>query len=101
CAGVEFIDVNGPRLVAEIAARRAVTMLDSIPAPAGEMPVVLGPGCGRVLFHEAVGPPLESDAVDKEASVYRGRIGETLASPLVTGVGDPPLPNRRGAYSAH
>ena len=51
CAGVEFIDVNGPRLVAEIAARRAVTMLDSIPAPAGEMPVVLGPGCGGVLFH--------------------------------------------------
>jgi TldD protein len=98
CAGVEFLDVNTPRLVAEIAARRAVTMLDSIPAPAGEMPVVLGPGCGGVLFHEAVGHPLEADAVDKEASVYRGRIGETLASPLVTGVDDATIANGWGSY---
>jgi TldD protein len=98
CAGVEFLDVNTPRLVAEIAARRAVTMLDSIPAPAGEMPVVLGPGCGGVLFHEAVGHPLEADAVDKEASVYRGRIGETLASPLVTGVDDATIENGWGSY---
>ena len=98
CAGVEFLDVNGPRLVAEIAARRAVTMLDSIPAPAGEMPAVLAPGCGGVLFHEAVGHPLEADAVDKEASVYRGRIGETLASPLVTGVDDATIPNAWGSY---
>jgi TldD protein len=98
CAGVEFLDVNAPRLVAEIAARRAVTMLDSIPAPAGEMPVVLGPGCGGVLFHEAVGHPLEADAVDKEASVYRGRIGETLASPLVNGVDDATIPNGWGSY---
>ena len=51
---------------------RAVTMLDSIPAPAGEMTVVLAPGMGGVLFHEAVGHPLEADAIDKEASVYRG-----------------------------
>ena len=98
CAGVEFLDANGPRLVAEVAARRAVTMLDSIPAPAGEMPVVLGPGCGGVLFHEAVGHPLEADAVDKEASVYRGRIGETLASALVTGVDDATIPNAWGSY---
>lgn len=99
CAGVEFLDINTPRLVAETAARRAVTMLDSIPAPAGEMPVVLGPGCGGVLFHEAVGHPLEADAVDKEASVYRGRIGETLASPLVTGVDDATIANAWGSYA--
>ena len=98
CAGVEFLDANGPRLVAEIAARRAVTMLDSIPAPAGEMPVVLGPGCGGVLFHEAVGHPLEADAVDKEASVYRGRLGESLASSLVTGVDDATIRNGWGSY---
>ena len=99
CAGVEFMDVNTPRQVAETAARRAVTMLDSTPAPAGEMPVVLGPGCGGVLFHEAVGHPLEADAVDKEASVYRGRIGETLASPLVTGVDDATIANGWGSYA--
>ncbi|MBA3691253.1 MAG: TldD/PmbA family protein [Actinobacteria bacterium] len=99
CAGVEFMDINTPRQVAETAARRAVTMLDSTPAPAGEMPVVLGPGCGGVLFHEAVGHPLEADAVDKEASVYRGRIGETLASPLVTGVDDATIANGWGSYA--
>jgi TldD protein len=98
CAGVEFLDDNPPAVVAQTAARRAVTMLDSMPAPAGEMPVVLGPGCGGVLFHEAVGHPLEADAVDKEASVYRGRIGETLASSLVTGIDTATVPNAWGSY---
>ena len=70
CAGVEFIDTHTPRATAEVAAKRAVTMLGSIPAPAGEMPVVLAPGMGGVMFHEAVGHPLEADAIDKEASVY-------------------------------
>ena len=69
CAGVEFIDANTPHDTALVAAERAVTMLDSVPAPAGEMAVVLAPGMGGVLFHEAVGHPLEADAVDKEASV--------------------------------
>jgi TldD protein len=98
-AGVEFLDAHPPAVTAGIAARRAVTMLDSIPAPAGEMAVVLAPGMGGVLFHEAVGHPLESDAVDKEASVYRGRVGETLASPLVNGVDDATVPNGWGSFS--
>jgi TldD protein len=98
-AGAEFFKRKPPREAAEIAARRAVTMLDSIPAPAGEMAVVLGPGCGGVLFHEAVGHPLEADIVDKEASVYRDRIGETLASPLVNGVDDATLANEWGSFS--
>ncbi len=98
-AGAEFFDANPPRETAEIAARRAVTMLDSSPAPAGEMPVVLAPGMGGVLFHEAVGHPLEADIVDKEASVYRGRIGEQLASPLLNGVDDATVPNAWGSFS--
>ena len=80
CSGTEFVDRHPPNATAEVAARRAVTMLDSIPAPAGEMTVVLAPGMGGVLFHEAVGHPLESDAIDKEASVYRGRLVERCAS---------------------
>lgn len=99
CSGVEFVDRHPPRSTAEVAARRAVTMLDSIPAPAGEMTVVLAPGMGGVLFHEAVGHPLESDAIDKEASVYRGLIGERCASELITGVDDASIPNGWGSFA--
>jgi TldD protein len=98
-AGVEFIERHPPAETATIAAKRAVTMLDSAPAPAGEMPAVLAPGMGGVLFHEAVGHPLESDIVDKEASVYRGRVGEVLASPLVNGVDDATVRNGWGSFS--
>ncbi len=99
CRGVEFVADHPPRVTAEVAARRAVTMLDSVPAPAGEMTVVLAPGMGGVLFHEAVGHPLEADAVDKEASVYRGRIGDLCCSPLVDGVDDASIPNGWGSFT--
>jgi TldD protein len=98
-AGVEFFDEHSPAETAEVAAKRAVTMLDARPAPAGEMTVVLAPGMGGVLFHEASGHPLEADIVDKEASVYRGRVGERLASPLVNGVDDATVPNAWGSFS--
>lgn len=98
CAGVEFLDRFTPRAIAEKAADRAVTMLDSVPAPAGEMTVVLGPGAGGVLFHEAVGHPLEADAIDKDASVYVGKIGERCASGLIDGVDDATIPNGWGSY---
>jgi TldD protein len=98
CAGVEFIDEHSPQATAEKAAKRAVTMLDSVAAPAGEMPVVLAPGMGGVLFHEAVGHPLEADAIDKEASIYRGRVGEACASHLINGVDDATVPNGWGSY---
>ena len=98
CSGVELLDRFPPRAVAEKAADRAVTMLDSIPAPAGEMTVVLGPGAGGVLFHEAVGHPLEADAIDKEASVYVGKVGTKCASELVNGVDDATIPNGWGSF---
>ncbi|MDH5225372.1 MAG: TldD/PmbA family protein [Actinomycetota bacterium] len=99
CAGVEFIEANPPRETARVAAARAVTMLDSIPAPAGEMTVVLAPGMGGVLFHEAVGHPLEADAIDKEASVYRGLVGTKCASDLINGVDDATIPNGWGSFT--
>jgi TldD protein len=54
---------------------------------------------GGVLFHEAVGHPLEADIVDKEASVYRGRIGEHLASEILNGVDDATVPSAWGSFS--
>ena len=99
CAGVEFIDRNTPAATAEVAAKRAVTMLDSIPAPAGEMTVVLAPGMGGVLFHEAVGHPLEADAIDKEASVYKDLLGQRCASDLLNGVDDATIGNGWGSFT--
>jgi TldD protein len=98
-AGLEVIERHPPAETALVAAKRAVTMLDSDPAPAGEMTAVLAPGMGGVLFHEAVGHPLEADIVDKEASVYRGKVGERVASTLVNGVDDATIPNGWGSFS--
>ena len=86
-AGFELFD-GDPTIVAEQAARRALTMLDARPAPAGRMPVVVGNGFGGVLFHEATGHGLESDAVQKHASVYEGRVGDKLATSIVTAYDD-------------
>jgi TldD protein len=94
-AGFELFD-DDPAAVADEAARRALTMLDARPAPAGPMPVVVGNGFGGVLFHEATGHGLESDAVQKHASVYEGRVGQRLAPPIVTAYDDGTMPHEWG-----
>jgi TldD protein len=86
--GFELLDRRPPDEVARIAARMAVTMLDARPAPAGEFPVVLAPGSGGVLIHEACGHGLEADTLVKEASVYANRSGERFGSDIVTIVDD-------------
>jgi TldD protein len=87
-AGFELFDEIEPEAVAEIAANRALAMLRARPAPSGRLPVVLRRGAGGVLFHEACGHGLEADLVGRGASVFRGRMGEQVASPLVTLVDD-------------
>jgi TldD protein len=94
-AGFELLS-NDPARVAEEAARRALTMLEARPAPAGPMTVVVGNGFGGVLFHEATGHGLESDAVQKRASVYAGRLGEQVADQIVTAYDDGSLPGEWG-----
>ena len=83
----------------EIALKQAVTNLDSIPAPAGEMDVVLGPGWPGILLHEAVGHGLEGDFNRKKTSAFSDRIGERVASPGVTVIDDGTIPDRRGSLT--
>ncbi|MEX0658163.1 MAG: TldD/PmbA family protein [Egibacteraceae bacterium] len=95
--GLELLDAHPPDQVGRRAAEQAVTMLDSIPAPSGEFSVVLAAGSGGVIFHEACGHGMEADIVAKEASVYRGRQGERIGTPLVTGVDDATVPGGWGS----
>ncbi len=81
------------------AMRKAEVNLESVPAPAGEMEVVLGPGWPAVLLHEAVGHGLEGDFNRKGASVYSSKIGEQVAAKGVTVVDDGTIENRRGSLS--
>ena len=97
-AGFELFDLYDVEEMARRAARRALTKLTARPAPSGEMPVVVGPGGGGVLFHEACGHGLEADLVAKSASVFAGRMGERVATPMVTLVDDGTMAGEWGHY---
>jgi TldD protein len=95
--GFELFDSHDVSDLARSAAKRALTKLSARPAPSGEMTVVIGPGGGGVMFHEACGHGLEADLVAKGASVFAGRVGEQVASPLVTLVDDGTMAGEWGA----
>jgi TldD protein len=95
--GFEMFDSVDVEALARDAARMALTKLKARPAPSGALPVVIKQGSGGVLFHEACGHGLEADLVSKGASVYRGRTGELVASPLVTLVDDGTMSREWGA----
>jgi len=95
--GFELFDEHDVAELAQRAARRALTKLAARPAPSGEMTVVIGPGGGGVMFHEACGHGLEADLVAKGASVFANRMGELVASPLVTLVDDGTVAGEWGA----
>jgi len=86
--GFELLNPDAVEEAAHGAARQAITKLDARAAPSGDLPVVLASGSGGILFHEACGHGLEADAIMKEASVYAGKVGQQVASPLVTLVDD-------------
>ena len=83
----------------DIALDQALVNLESVAAPAGEMPVVLGPGWPGVLLHEAIGHGLEGDFNRKGTSAFSGRIGERVATPRVTVVDEGAIPDRRGSLT--
>jgi TldD protein len=81
------------------AARQAILKLRAVDAPAGAMTVVLGPGWPGILLHEAIGHGLEGDFNRKGVSAFAGRLGQKVASELVTVVDDGTIPNRRGSLN--
>jgi TldD protein len=81
------------------ALRQALLNLESVPAPAGEMPVVLGPGWPGILLHEAIGHGLEGDFNRKKTSAFAGLMGQRIAAPGVTVVDDGTMPDRRGSLT--
>lgn len=97
--GFELFDEYDVAEIAKKAARRALTKLDAKPAPSGAMPVVVGKGGGGVLFHEACGHGLEADAIEKSASVFVGKMGTQVATPLITLVDDGNVSGEWGCYA--
>jgi len=97
--GLEIFDERSPEEVAVLAARRAVRNLTAAPAPAGVMTVVLAAEAGGTMVHEAVGHGLEADLAEQGLSIYADRIGERIASPIITVLDDATVPGRRGSFS--
>ena len=94
-----LIDANNWQAKTREALRIALVNLEAIPAPAGPMQVVLGPGWPGILLHEAVGHGLEGDFNRKGSSKFSGRMGERVAAAGVTVVDDGTIPDRRGSIS--
>jgi TldD protein len=94
-----FLEGDRATGYAREAVRQALVNLDAVAAPAGTLPVVLGPGWPGILLHEAIGHGLEGDFNRKGTSAFAGRVGEQVASPLCTVVDDGTLSGRRGSLN--
>jgi len=97
--GFELFDLCPPEVVAEAAAKRSLLMLSARKAPMGRMAVILSSEAGGTMIHEAIGHGLEADLAQQGLSVYSKKIGERVASPLISVSDDPTLPQRRGSYA--
>lgn len=96
--GFEIFEKNPPEEVAKKAAQRALLMLSAKPAPAGNFVVVLSSQAGGTMIHEAVGHGLEADLVQKGLSVYKGKLGQKVASELITVIDDATLEHHNGSF---
>lgn len=97
-AGFEFFLKNvNIKEVANRVASNAIMMLEAKECPSGKIPVIIGNGFGGTLFHEACGHPLEASAVSKGLSVFANKIGQPIASPVVSAIDDGTIPNGWGS----
>ncbi len=97
--GYEFFENLDIGHYAKEASRIAVTMVNAKYSPSGKMPVIIDNGFGGVIFHEACGHGLEATSVAKGLSVFSGKIGQQIASPLVTAIDDGSIPGEWGSYN--
>src|SRR5207237_10292787 len=97
--GLEYFETHPPEDLARDVARQAVLLQSAVEAPAGLLPVVLGAGDSGILLHEAVGHGLEADFNRKKTSNYADRLGQPVASTLVTVVDDGTILNSRGTIN--
>lgn len=96
--GWELLEEKSATEVARKAAKRALLMLEARPCPAGRMPVVMSSEAGGTMVHEACGHGLEADLVQKGLSVYRGKLGQKVASECVSVIDDATLPGNYGSF---
>ena len=97
--GYEFFENLDIDYYARESARIAVTMVNSKYSPSGRMPVIIDNGFGGVIFHEACGHGLEATSVAKGLSVFAGKVGHQIASPLVTAIDDGSIPGEWGSFN--
>jgi TldD protein len=98
--GFEFFDQNDVLALAKKVKERAIARLSAPAAPLGEMPIVIAAEAGGTLIHEAIGHPLEADAVQKGISpMYHGAIGKVVGNEKVSVLEDPTMPGQRGFYA--
>lgn len=96
--GFELFDVVSMEGLASKAAVRSVKMLSARRAPGGRMPIIISAESGGTLIHEAIGHGLEADLAQQGLSVYSNKLGQKVASALVTVIDDSTLPNKRGSF---
>ena len=97
--GFEFFENLDIESLALSAARRALLMLDASYIVGKKMPVIMGNGFGGVIFHEACGHPLETEAIRKKSSPFVGKLGEQIANPCLTAIDDGTIPNSWGSIN--
>ena len=97
--GFELFSERPFREIAGKAAERAVRMLGARRAPGGRMPVVISSEAGGTMIHEAIGHGLEADLAQQNLSVYSGKLGRQVASPIITVIDDSTIPGKRGSFA--